>query len=188
MVDFSVLFTSVRGCLVRHAHGYRLFPRLLGLPLISPFRSHPVARLQLQSTHLAGTLLPFRLTLRFLRGRAPRLCSVVIWHCLGGGCQRLGFTSNACNAATVFNDSRTLIVLLSLSVTLGFTVVKTIISFVIGVYRKGFPVDSSLCIYLIFLFRPFRRSLISYFARLACGWSRTRETWVDGFFPGAGWK
>jgi len=27
-------------------------------------------------------------------GRAPRLRSVVVLHCLGGGCQRLGFLSN----------------------------------------------------------------------------------------------
>jgi len=58
---------------------------------------------------------------------------------------------------------------------------------VVGVFGKGFPVDSSPCIYLIFLFRPFSRDLISYFAQLVCGWSHTRETWVDGFFPGAGW-
>ena len=40
---------------------------------------------------------------------------------------------------------------------------------------------------LLMLFPPFSRSLISYFAWLVCGWSRTRETWVDGFFAGAGW-
>ena len=28
----------VRGCLVRHAHGYRQFPRLLGLHLLSPHK------------------------------------------------------------------------------------------------------------------------------------------------------
>ena len=64
--------------------------------------------------------------------------------------------------------------------------VITIIYFV-GVYGKGFPVDSSPCIYLIFLFRPFSRSLIFYFAWLVCGLFQTRGTWVDGFFPGAGW-
>jgi len=86
-----------------------------------------------------------------------------------------------------FSGSRAPIVLLSLSVTLGFIVVITMIYFVDSVYGKGFPLDSSPCIYLIFLFRPFSRSLISYFARLVCGWSCTRETWVDGFFPGARW-
>ena len=86
-----------------------------------------------------------------------------------------------------FSGSCAPIVLLSLSVTLGFIVVITIINFVDGLYGKGFPVTCSPCIYFIFLFRPFSRSLISYFARLVCGWSRTRETWVDGFFPGAGW-
>jgi len=40
-------------------------------------------------------------------------------------------------------------------------VVITIIYFV-GVYSKGFPVGSSPCIYLIFLFRHFSQSLISY--------------------------
>jgi len=95
--------------------------------------------------------------------------------------------SNSCNAATVFIGPRTPIVLLSLSVTLGFILVMTVIYFVVGVNGKGFPVDSSPCIYLIFLFRPFSRSLIAHFVRLVCGWSRTRETWVDGFFPGAGW-
>ena len=86
-----------------------------------------------------------------------------------------------------FSGYRAPIVLLLLSVTLGFIVVITIIYFVVGVYRKAFPVDSSPCIYLIFLFHPFSRSLISYFARLMCGWSCIRETWVDGLFPGAGW-
>jgi len=97
--------------------------------------------------------------------------------------------SNACNTATVFSGSRAPIVLLLLSVTLGFIVVITIYFYfvVFGVFSKGFPVDSSPCIYLIFLFRPFSMDLISYFARLVCGWSCTRETWVDGFFPGAGW-
>jgi len=65
-------------------------------------------------------------------------------------------------------------------------VVITIIYFV-GVYGKGFPVDFSPRTYLIFLFRPFSRSLISYFAWLVCGWFQTRGTWVDGFFPGTGW-
>jgi len=95
--------------------------------------------------------------------------------------------SNACNAATVLSAPRIPIVLLSLSVTLDFIVVITIIYFVVGVYGKAFPVDSSPSIDLIFLFRPFSRSLLSYFARLVCGWSHTRETWVDGFFPDAGW-
>jgi len=82
------------------------------------------------------------------------------------------------------SGTRAPIVLFSLSVILGFIVVITIIHFVDGVYGKGFPLDSSPCVYLIFLFRPFSRSLISYFARLVYGWSRTRETWVDGFLPG----
>jgi len=64
-------------------------------------------------------------------------------------------------------------------------VLITIIYFV-GVYGKGFPVDSSSCIYLYFSFRPPSRRGISYFVWLVCGWSHTRETWVDGFFPGAG--
>jgi len=86
-----------------------------------------------------------------------------------------------------FSGSRVPIELLSLSVSLRFIVVITIIYFVDGVYGKGYPLDSSPCIYLTFFFRPFSRSLISYLARLLCGWSRTRETWVDGFFPGARW-
>ena len=88
-----------------------------------------------------------------------------------------------------FSGPRAPIVLLSLSVTLGFIVVITIYFYFVvdGVFGKGFGVDSFPCIYLIFLFRPFSRDLIYYFARLVCGWSRTRETWVDGFFPGAGW-
>ena len=87
-----------------------------------------------------------------------------------------------------FSGPRTPIVLLLLSVTLGFIVVITSNCFVDGVFGKSFAVDSYLCIYLIFLFRPISQSLISYFVRLACGWSRTRGTWVDGPFPGAGWK
>jgi len=74
---------------------------VIGSPLLSPFRSPPVARLQLQSTHSAGILLPLCPTMQLLHGRTPRLCSVVVLHCLGGGCQRPGFMSNACNAATV---------------------------------------------------------------------------------------
>jgi len=66
-------------------------------------------------------------------------------------------------------------------------VVITIIYFV-DVIGEAFPVDSSPYIYLIFLFRPFSRSLISYCALLVCRWSPTRGTWVDGFFPGAGWS
>jgi len=95
--------------------------------------------------------------------------------------------SNVMQRRNGFSGPRTPIVLLSLSVTLGFIVVITSIYFVDGVYGKGFPVDSSPCIYLIFLFCPLSWSLISYFAWLVCGRSRTSETWVDGFFPGAGW-
>jgi len=64
-------------------------------------------------------------------------------------------------------------------------VVITIIYFV-GVYSQGFPVDSSPCMYLYFSFQPPSQRGISHFAWLVCGWSRTRETWVDGFFPGVG--
>jgi len=94
--------------------------------------------------------------------------------------------SNACNGAKVFSGPRAPIVLLVLLVTLGFTVVITISYFVDGVYGKSFPVDSPPYIYLISLFPPFSRSLISYLVRLVGGWSHTRETWVDGFFSGAG--
>jgi len=120
-------------------------------------------------------------------GRAPRGRSVVVLHCLGGGCQCLGFLSNGCNVTTVlvtpvpplfFFHCRLLRVSRSgLSITF----------FLLVVYGKGFPVDSSPCIYLNFSFRPPSRRGISYFEWLACRWSRTRETWVDGFFPGAGW-
>ena len=158
----------------------------LMLPLLSPYRSRPISRLQLQSTHMAGTLLPLRLTLRFLHGGAPRLRSFVVLHCLGGGYQRLGFMSHACNGATVLSGPCAPLVLPSLSVTLGFIVVITHIYFIVDVYGKGFPVDSAPCIYWIFLFRPFSQSLISYFTWLVCGWSHSRATWVDGFFPGAG--
>jgi len=56
--------------------------------------------------------------------------------------------SNARNATTVFTGSRAPIVLVLLSVTLGFIVVITIYSYfvVFGVFGKGFPVDSFLCI------------------------------------------
>jgi len=93
--------------------------------------------------------------------------------------------SNSCNAAAVLCGPSTPIVLLLLWVTLGFrSGYNNLFIFVVGVYGKGFPVDASPCIYLIFLFRPFSQSLISYFAWLVCSWSRTRGTWVDGFFPG----
>jgi len=64
---------------------------------------------------------------------------------------------------------------------------KWCINYVIlsGVYGRGFPVDSFPCIYLMFVIPPFSPSLISYFAWLVCGWSQTRETWLDGFFPDA---
>jgi len=95
--------------------------------------------------------------------------------------------SNACNVTMVLSGPRTPIVLLLLAVTLGFIVVITIIYLVVGVYREGFPVDFSACIYWTFLFRRFSLSLISYLAGLVCRWSHTEETWVDCFFPGAGW-
>jgi len=97
-------------------YGYWVYPSS------PPFRSRPVARLQLQSTHLTGTLLPHYLTppSRFLHGRTPRLRSVVVLHCLGNACQRLGFSSNVRKAATVYSGSRSPIVLLLFSVTLGF--------------------------------------------------------------------
>jgi len=97
-------------------HGYWVYP------FSPPSRSRPVAQLKLQSTHSAGTLLPLYLTLpsQFLHSCTPRLRSVVVLHCLGGGCQHLGFLSNVCNTAMVFSGPHSLIVLLSLSVTLGF--------------------------------------------------------------------
>jgi len=61
--------------------------------------------------------------------------------------------SNASTATSVWSGPHTPIVLLLLSVTLGFIVVITIIYFV-GVCGKGFPVDSSLCIYSMFLIPP----------------------------------
>jgi len=186
MVDFSILFTSVRDCLVGHAHGSRYFPRLLGLPLLSPRKVssrcsvtatihslgwHPTAppsHLAISPRSRPSVTLSRRIALPWWRMSTP-------W-----------VLTNASNAASLYSGPRTPIVLLLLSVTLGFIVVITIIYFVVGVYGKGFPVDSSPCIYLIFLFRPFSLSLISYFAWLVCGWSRTRGTWVDRFFPGAG--
>jgi len=58
-----------------------------------PSRSRLIARLQLQSTHSAGTLLALYLTPPwwFLYGRTPWLRSVLILDALGGCCQRLGF-------------------------------------------------------------------------------------------------
>ena len=122
---------------------------------------------------------------RDCHGRASRLFSVVVLHCLRGGSQRLWFSSNVCNVLSLLVAPRTTFVLLLLSVTYSFVSGLSIIYFV-GVYGKGFPVDSSSCIYLYFPFRPLSRRGISYFAWQVCGWSCTRETWVDGFFPGAG--
>jgi len=162
-------------------YGYWVYPSS------PPSRSRPLSRLQLQSTHSAGTLLPFYLmpSLRFLHGHTPRLRSVVVLLCLGGGCQPLGFLSNVCNPPIVLVAPApplffSLCRLLSVSL-----VVITIIHFV-GVYGKGFPVDSSPCIYLYFSFRPLRRRGITYFAWPLCRWSHTRRTWVGGFFPSAG--
>jgi len=52
---------------------------------------------------------------------------------------------------------------------------------------KSFPVGSSPYIHLIFLFHPLSQRWISYLMWLVCGWSQTRGTQVDGFFPSAGW-
>jgi len=102
--------------------GPRFDISLMPYPSSPPSRSRPVARLQLQSTHLAGTLLLLYLTppLQFLHGRTPRLRSVVVLHCLSGGSQHLEFMSNACNAATMLCGPHTPIVLVLLSVTLAF--------------------------------------------------------------------
>ena len=59
--------------------------------------------------------------------------------------------SNASTAAAVLSGPCTPIVLLLLSVTLRFILVITIIDF-LGVYGKGFPVDSSPMFICIFLF------------------------------------
>ena len=56
--------------------------------------SRPVARLQLQSTPLAGTLLPLRTTGDLLNGHTSWLPSVVVLHCPSSRCQRIGFFSN----------------------------------------------------------------------------------------------
>jgi len=97
-------------------------------------------------------------------GRAPRLRSIIVLHCLRGGCQRLGFSS------TIYDASRATVMVFC-NVTrfivtpapplfflhccyLGFRLSGlSIISFV-GVYGKGFPVDSSTCTYLMFLIPP----------------------------------
>jgi len=162
-------------------HGYWVYPSS------PPCRSCPVARLQLQSTHLAGTLLPHYLTPppRFLHGRTPRLRSVVVLHCLGGGCQGLGFSSNVRNAATVYSGPPPPLFFIYCRLLWVLLVVITIIYFV-RVHGKGFPVDSSPCTYLYFSLRPPSRRGFLIFAWLVCSWSHTRETWVDGFFPGAG--
>ena len=85
----------------------------------------------------------------------------------------------------VYCDSHTPFVLPSLLVSSGFISCLSIIYFV-GVYGKGFAVDPFPCIYLYFAFRPLSRRGISYLVWLVCGWSRTRGTCVDGFFPGPG--
>ena len=64
--------------------------------------------------------------------------------------------------------------------------VITPISYV-GVSDKGFPVDSSPCLYLYFSFRLPSQRGIPLLAWLVGGWSWNRATRVDGFFPGAVW-
>jgi len=102
-VDFSILFTSARDYLVRHGHVtdsfhgywvYRSSPPSCLVPLLG-CSYNPLTRL--------APYCPFAFSLRLLHGRAPRLRSVVLLHCLGGGCQRLGFMSNACNATRAFS-------------------------------------------------------------------------------------
>jgi len=120
-------------------------------------------------------------------GRAPRLCSVVVLHWVGGGCQRLGFLSSGCNVTMVVLAPAPPLFFFHCRLLRVFTQCSINYFILLEVHGKGFPVDSSPCIYLYFSFRPPSRRGISYFAWLVCGWSRTRETWVDGFFAGAGW-
>jgi len=97
-------------------------------------------------------------------GCAPRLRSVIVLHCLGEGCQRLGFSSN------VYNASRSTVMVFC-NVTrfiltptpplfffhcwyLGFRLSGLSIIYFVGVCGKGFPVDSSPYIYLMFLIPP----------------------------------
>ena len=137
---------------------------------------------------------PYRLALlvclttppsQFLHSCTPRLRSAVVLHCLSGGCQRLGFLSNVCNVAMVSVASAPPLFLFHCQL-LWVSLVVIIIIYFVGVYGKGFPVDSSSCIYLYVSFQPLSRMGISYFVWLVCGWSHTRGTWVGGFFPGAG--
>ena len=66
--------------------------------------------------------------------------------------------------------------------------VITFISYV-GLYGKGFSVDSSPC--FIPLFFSCLCSLVQaehlIFMWLVCGWFQTRGTWGDGFFSGTVW-
>ena len=56
------------------------------------------------------------------------------------------------------------------------SLVVIIIIYFVGVYGKGFPVDSSPCIYLYFSFRPLSQRGISYYAWPVCRWSHTIGT------------
>jgi len=96
--------------------------------------------------------------------RAPQLHSVIVLHCLGGGCQCLGFSSNVYNASrsivTVFCNVTRFIVTPAPPLFffhfwyLGFRLSGLSIIYFVGVYGKGFTVDSSPCTYLMFLIPP----------------------------------
>jgi len=87
---------------------------------------------------------------------------VFVLHCLSGGCQRLGFLSNLCNARTVLVATAPPLFFFHCGLLRVSRVVLSIIYFV-GVYGKGFAVDSSPYIYLSFSFRPLSWRAISYF-------------------------
>jgi len=86
-------------------------------------------------------------------GRARRVRSVVVLHCLGGGCQHLGFLSNGCNVTTFLVVPAPLCSSFIVGY-LGFHNWSINYFILSGVHGKGFPVDSSPCIDLKFLILP----------------------------------
>ena len=86
-------------------------------------------------------------------GHAPQLRSVVVLHCLPGGCQRLEFLSNICNATLLLVAPAPPLLFFHSRLLRVSQVVYQLFYF-FGVYAKRFPVDSSPGMLLMFLIPP----------------------------------
>jgi len=118
-------------------------------------------------------------------GCSPRLRSVVVLHYLSGGCQRLGFSSNVCNAKTVLAAPAPPLLFFHCRLLRVSFVVHPLFTLLISTPMVFLliPPNAFIC---TFSCPPLSQKGISYVAWLVCGWSCTRKTWVNGLFPGTG--